>query len=67
MRMMLHRIKTLSIILSAVLLLTFLSCNENIVYYQYISTPLSGWDKNDTLSFFFGDKHMNYQKRGKKL
>ena len=49
---MLHRIKTLSIILSAVLLLTFLSCNENIVYYQYISTPLSGWDKNDTLSFF---------------
>ena len=37
--------------MSAVLLLTFLSCNDNIVYYRYLSTPLSGWAKNDTLSF----------------
>lgn len=39
-------------IMSAVLLLTLLSCNDNIVYYHYISTPLSGWDKNDTLYFY---------------
>lgn len=27
------------------------SCNKNTVYYQYRHTPISGWDKNDTLFF----------------
>lgn len=45
------RIRYIFTILSAVLLLTFFSCNDHIVYYKYVSTPLSGWDKNDTISF----------------
>ena len=32
--------------------MTFLSsCKDNLVYDQYIHTPISGWEKNDTLSF----------------
>lgn len=30
---------------------TFTSCRESTVYYQYAHTPISGWEKNDTLSF----------------
>lgn len=27
------------------------SCKDNLVYDQYIHTPIAGWEKNDTLSF----------------
>lgn len=27
------------------------SCNNSLVYDQYAHTPISGWEKNDTLSF----------------
>lgn len=31
---------------------TFLSsCKDDLVYDQYIHTPIAGWEKNDTLSF----------------
>lgn len=33
------------------LLLTIASCHEHKVYDHYIHTSLSGWDKNDTLTF----------------
>jgi gliding motility-associated lipoprotein GldH len=35
--------------LLAVLLLT--ACKQRTVYYHYEHTPLSGWEKNDTLVF----------------
>lgn len=45
------RMKIIQTIMSAVMLLTFFSCIDNTVYHHYISTPLSGWGKSDTLSF----------------
>ena len=30
------------------------ACNQKTVYYHYEQTPLTGWDKNDTLSFVIG-------------
>ena len=30
------------------------ACNQKTVYYHYEQTPMTGWDKNDTLSFVIG-------------
>ena len=30
---------------------TMVSCNRNTVYDHYEHTPLTGWEKNDTLIF----------------
>ena len=38
-----------AVMLLAVLLLT--ACKQRTVYYHYEHTPLSGWEKNDTLVF----------------
>lgn len=38
-------------ILAVVLLLALSACNRKLVYDRYASTPISGWEKNDTLSF----------------
>lgn len=32
-------------------LLILSACNSRLVYDRYASTPISGWEKNDTLSF----------------
>ncbi len=39
----------ISIIMGAVML--FHSCSETLVYDQYEHTPITGWEKNDVLSF----------------
>ena len=31
--------------------LTTVGCNRNTIYHQYQPTPISGWEKNDTLLF----------------
>lgn len=31
--------------------MAFASCNRSTIYSQYLHTPLSGWEKNDTLTF----------------
>lgn len=28
------------------------ACNRRMVYDRYVSTPISGWEKNDTLDFY---------------
>lgn len=33
------------------MLLALSACNRKLVYDRYASTPISGWEKNDTLSF----------------
>ena len=33
------------------LLLVLSACNRKLVYDRYLSTPISGWEKNDTLSY----------------
>lgn len=38
-------------LLAIVLLLALSACNRKLVYDRYASTPISGWEKNDTLSF----------------
>ena len=38
-------------LLAAMLLLVLSACNRKLVYDRYASTPISGWEKNDTLSF----------------
>lgn len=38
-------------LLAVVLLLALSACNRKLVYDRYASTPISGWEKNDTLSF----------------
>lgn len=38
-------------LLAATLLLVLLACNRKLVYDRYLSTPISGWEKNDTLSY----------------
>lgn len=30
---------------------TLSSCNEKLVYDQYLHTPIAGWEKNDVLSY----------------
>lgn len=41
--------KSLVFLFAAVLLLA--GCNRRLVYDKYVSTPVAGWEKNDTLSF----------------
>lgn len=41
--------KAAAVLCVAALLLA--SCMQDVVYDKYESTPLSGWEKNDTLSF----------------
>lgn len=38
-------------LLAAMLLLVLSACNRKLVYDLYLSTPISGWEKNDTLSY----------------
>lgn len=38
-------------LLAAMLLLVLSACNRKLVYDRYLSTPISGWEKNDTLSY----------------
>ena len=38
-------------LLAAMLLLVLSACNRKFVYDRYLSTPISGWEKNDTLSY----------------
>lgn len=45
-----NRIKTTIAILTVATAL--LSCNRKTVYDRYEPTPLAGWEKNDTLSFY---------------
>lgn len=33
------------------MLLQFTACKKDTVYFHYTHTPLSGWEKNDTLTF----------------
>lgn len=33
------------------MLLSLAACNRRLVYDKYQSTPVAGWEKNDTLSF----------------
>ncbi len=32
--------------------MTFMSCNRNTVFYRYEHTPVTGWEKDDTLIFY---------------
>ena len=43
--------RTLLYIIGAAVLLTLTACNKQTVYYHYEHTPVSGWEKNDTLTF----------------
>lgn len=44
--------KTFSTLIMGIIAVTALqSCNESKVYDKYDHTPLSGWEKNDTLRF----------------
>ena len=37
--------------MAAMLLSVLSACNRKLVYDRYLSTPISGWEKNDTLSY----------------
>ena len=37
--------------MAAMLLLVLSACNRKLVYDRYLSTPRSGWEKNDNLSY----------------
>lgn len=43
--------KSLTIILMAVMIVMLAACNRRLVYDKYVSTPVAGWEKNDTLAF----------------
>lgn len=45
-----NSIKAMCILMLTVAM-TLLSCNRKTVYDQYGHTPVTGWEKNDTLSF----------------
>lgn len=38
-------------VLAATVAFTYTSCSTDTVFYSYAHTPLSGWEKNDTLTF----------------
>ena len=44
----------LYIVAIALFCVVLTACNQKTVYYHYEHTPLTGWDKNDTLSFAIG-------------
>ena len=56
-----HRFSLQAFILITVAL-TLFGCNRKTIYSHYEPTPLSGWEKNDTLSFVIGSlmKEGNY-------
>lgn len=35
----------------AAVLLALAACNKRLVYDKYVSTPIAGWEKNDTLMY----------------
>ena len=43
--------KSLIFVFMAVLAFVLAACNRRLVYDKYVNTPISGWEKNDTLSF----------------
>ena len=47
-----HTLLYISGLVLLIMLLT--ACNKRTVYYHYEHTPLSGWERNDTLSFLVG-------------
>ena len=38
----------------ALLIMLLTACDKRTVYHHYEHTPLSGWERNDTLSFVVG-------------
>ena len=38
----------------SLLIMLLTACNKRTVYYHYEHTPLTGWERNDTLSFVVG-------------
>ena len=38
----------------ALLCVLVTACNQKTAYYHYEHTPMTGWDKNDTLTFVMG-------------
>lgn len=44
----------LYIVAIALFCVVLTACNQKTVYYHYEHTSLTGWDKNDTLSFAIG-------------
>ena len=43
--------KQLFFVFMAAMLIMLAACNRRLVYDKYVSTPVTGWEKNDTLSF----------------
>ena len=43
--------KRLVFVFMAAVLVMLAACNRRLVYDKYVSTPVVGWEKNDTLSF----------------
>lgn len=43
--------KQLVFVFMAAMLIMLAACNRRLVYDKYVSTPVAGWEKNDTLSF----------------
>lgn len=43
--------KQLVFVFMAAMLIMLAACNRRLVYDKYVSTPVTGWEKNDTLSF----------------
>ena len=44
-------LKKMTPLIIAVSIIILSSCHLRTVYYQYHSTPVQGWEKNDTLLF----------------
>lgn len=43
--------KALTLAFMAACILLLAACNGRYVYDRYVSTPVAGWEKNDTLTF----------------
>ena len=43
---------TLLYYIGALTLLLLTACKQHTVYYHYEDTPVAGWEKNDTLTFY---------------
>ena len=46
-----QRSKKIYILIWITVALAFVACDRDTIYYQYESTPLNGWERNDTLFF----------------
>lgn len=55
--------KQLVFVFMVAMLIMLAACNRRLVYDKYVSTPVAGWEKNDTLSFEISpvDSAANYQ------